>query len=398
LLPACRRALLLALPCVAAVLLAGCRPAYERRPWTLAYQYDDSGQRLPTILPAGGPIFYRALQPEGAAPSPTGTHLLMATQEGELWLYDALKGGASLRLAEQGVTAQFWPDVSPWSPDGKAVVYVQGGDLIYQRLGGEHRALTTTGDVFTAAISPDGMQVAYGRRDSKDQDQGLWRIPVIGGEPTELVPPTHDIFHACCPHWSPDGKWIAFLQAFEGGALGVVSADGADLRPGIEAAWEPLQWLPDGSAVLFTRIMYGEPGDGVHSYGVGANKTSLLTASDRMATYALSPDGTQALVASWREASDGKVADPKVEIVSVATGAIEGQPVKLPGAARHISWAPDGKQVALLVDDASGKGTVLYSRDGLSSLQPQPGGASGLIGWVRQWQPKRPWWRFWAKG
>jgi len=395
--PACRRALLVTPLLVVVALLAGCRPSYERRPWTLTFQYDDSGQRLPTIIPQGGPIFHRALQPEGLAPSPSGTHLLMATQEGELWLHDVLQGGASsARLAAQGVQAQFWPDVSPWAPDGRALVSVQGGNLVYQRLGGTPRPLTTTGDVFTGAISPDGRRVAFGRRDAQDQDLGLWAVPITGGEPQQLVPATHDIFHACCPHWSPNGQWIAFLQAFEGGALGIVSADGADLRAGIEAAWEPLHWLPDSNTVLFTKILYGEPGDGVHSYNVDAAKTSLLTAGGRNATYALAPDATQALVASWSEASDGEVSGAKLEIVDVATGAVAGQAVKLTGAARHLTWAPDSTQIAVLVDDAQGQGSILTSTDGLAQLQPGAHDVSALAGWVRLWQPKRPWWRFWG--
>jgi hypothetical protein len=392
--PVCRRALLVA-PLVALVLLAGCRPAYERRPWTLAFQYDDSGQRLPTVVPMGGPFFHRALQPEGAAPSPTGTHLLLVTQTGELWLYDVLKAQLS-QLAAKGVRAQFWPEVSPWSPDGKAMVYSLGGNLIYERLGGGHRQLTQTSDVFTAAISPDGTQVAYGRRDAKDQDQGLWVVPVAGGEPREVVPATNDIFHACCPHWSPDGKWIAFLQAFEGGALGVVSADGKELRQGRDAAWEPLLWLPDSSAVLYPSIIYGEPGDGVHRYDVASDKLSVVAAGGRTATCALSADATRVLVASWHEASDGKVSDSAAETVEVATGATTGESVKLAGAARSCFWAPDGRQVALLVDDAQGHGTVMYGAAGLGSLQPQTAGASALAGWVRLWQPPRPWWRFWG--
>ena len=395
--PTCRQALLIA-PLILAVALAnGCRPAYERQPWTLAFQYDDTGQRLPTVLPMGGPFFYRALQPEGAAPSPTGAHMLMATQEGELWLYDVLARGEALRrLAQRGVAAQFWPDVSPWSLDGRTFVYVQDGDLFIRPLDGQPRRLTTTGDVFTAAISPDGKQVAFGRRDAQEQDQGLWRVPADGGDAQRLVSPTNDIFHACCPHWSPDGKWIAFLQAFEGGALGVVSADGLDLRAGIEAAWEPLRWLPDSKTLLFTKIVYGEPGDGVHAYNVDTKKTSLLTASGRNTTYALSPDGTRALVASWREASDGKVTDGKLQIASVTTGALEGQPAALSGSAASCHWAPDGRQFAVLVEDAQGNGSVLYGREGLAALQQMPGAASGVIGWVRLWQPRRPWWRFWG--
>jgi len=318
----------------------------------------------------------------------------MATQEGELWSYSKLRRLPMWVLSGgRSVTPQFWTDVSPWSRDGRAFVYVQEGNLIYRRLVGQPRQLTTTGDVFTAAISPDGKQVAYGRRDAKQQDRGLWVVPVAGGEPKQLVPPTGDVFTACCPHWSPDGKWIAFLQAFEGGALGVVAADGSEVRQGIEAAWEPVRWLPDGKTVLFAQIVYGESADGVHSYNVETKQTGLIAEKGRHATYVLSPDGGRALVASWREGHEGKVAEGKLQIVDVVTLVAEGPALKLPGAVGRCQWAPDGRQMAVLVDNANGRAMLWYGRNGLTDIKPLAE-ASDAIGWARLWQ--RPWWRFWG--
>jgi dipeptidyl aminopeptidase/acylaminoacyl peptidase len=392
LLPLSRRALLPLILLVA--MLCGCAPSFVRRPWTLAYQ--DDGQRLPAMVAQTGPFFYRTLQPEGAAASPTGTHVLMATQEGELWAYGVLGHGRDQRqLAESGVRAQFWPDVSPWSPDGRAFVYVQQGNLFYQRLRGRPRQLTTTADVFTAAISPDGKQVAFGRKDAKDQDLGLWVIPVSGGEPRQLVPPTNDIFHACCPHWSPDGKWIAFLQAFEGGALGVVSADGSDVRLGLQAAWEPVRWTPDSQTILFAQVVYGESADGVQSYNVAAKQTTIVAAHQRHAIFDMGPRGDRLLLASWQENTKGAATKGDVQIVDLTTLVPEGSPVPLPGKAGSCHWAPDGKQMAVLVDDAKGQSTVYYAKTGLADLKPAAP-SSCIIGWVRQWQP--PWWqRLWRR-
>lgn len=376
-------------------LLSGCAPSYERRPWTLVYQSGDD-LRLPTRIGDGGPFFYRGLQPQGAAPSPRGTHLLMATEAGELWLYQVIaRRGQFTRLAEKGVVAQFWQHVSPWAEDGKAFVYVRDGNLIYQRLGRSPRLIASTGDVFTASISTDGLLVTFGRRDALQEDLGLWVASVQGGDARQIVPPTGDIFHACCPHWSPDGQRIAFLQAYEGGALGVVSADGSNLRVGIEAAWEPVRWLPDSSSVLFTKTIYGEPSDGIYRYDVSSDRASLLAAGGRQATYALDADGARALVASWSETADGKVSDARLEILNLQTGAIEGQPVALAGAVEASTWAPDSRQIALLIRDAQGTGWVWHSPNGLEKLQRFTV-ASSLAGWVRLWQPpNRPsWWPF----
>jgi dipeptidyl aminopeptidase/acylaminoacyl peptidase len=408
---ACRRALVTALLLLAAALLSGCPPPAERIPW--GYGRRPWGP----VLRTSGDNPYLALfdgarpqepfatwgcvvAPGGAGISPLGTHMAVAP-EGPLELVIIslpLRGSVTgpggapwVLLPRTSVEPQFWPDVSPWSPDGRAFVYVQQGNLMYRRFGGQPRQLTTTRDVFTASISPDGKQVAYGRRDANEQDGGLWVVPVASSEARQLVPPTGDIFTACCPHWSPDGKWIAFLQAFEGGALGVVSADGTDLRQGLQPAWEPIRWLPDGKTVLFAQVVYGESGDGVRGYNVDTKQTGLIAEAERHVTYALSPDGKQALVGSWKVGSDSKVTDGKLQVYDLAALAPEGSPLKVPGSAGRCLWAPDGRQMAVLVDSTDGKGMLWYGRDGLTDMKPLAA-ASDAIGWARLWQP--PWWRF----
>jgi hypothetical protein len=409
----CRR--LLWLPLIFAVaLLCGCPPpalriplGYQRHPWMAMHVERIAGDpnsaasldHIYCDYPGQGPfsVFYKSLQPEAAVASPTGTQVAMVTSardgsspEGGLWIYAPLARGFD-RLVDAGVKAQSWDEVSPWSPDGRALVYVQSGNLVYRPLAGQPKQLTYTGDVFTAAISPDGRQVAYGRRDANGADEGLWSVPAAGGQPKPLAPPTKDIFHACNPHWSPDGKWIAFLQAYEGGALGVVSADGSDLRTGLEAAWEPVKWLPDSQTVLFAKIMAGEPGDGVQSYNVAMKQVTPLAARGRNATYALSPDATRLLVASWHESSIGKVSDCQMQLFNLTSQTPEGDARKLDGFVPACAWAPDGKQMALLLDGGRGKTAVWYSADGIARLGPL-GEASAFAGWARQWQP--PWWRF----
>src|SRR3982751_3560854 len=57
------------------------------------------------------------------------------------------------------------------------------------------------------------------------------------------------------PHFSPDGKWIAFTSTRAGGpAVWLVSSDGGDPR---RLTWSPAGerargWTPDGRSVLFS--------------------------------------------------------------------------------------------------------------------------------------------------
>ena len=79
----------------------------------------------------------------------------------------------------------------------------------------------------------------------------LWVVPRGGGEARRLtVHPGRETN----PHFSPDGKWIAFTGEYDGNAdVYVVSVDGGDPRrltfhPGADVV---AGWTPDGRAVLF---------------------------------------------------------------------------------------------------------------------------------------------------
>ena len=67
-----------------------------------------------------------------------------------------------------------------------------------------------------ATLSPDGTRVVYQVRTidrEKDKYRShLWMVPASGGEPRQL---THGEGKNTGAAWSPDGKWIAFLEGDE---------------------------------------------------------------------------------------------------------------------------------------------------------------------------------------
>jgi Tol biopolymer transport system component len=345
-----------------------------RLPWTVAYLSGENDQ----LVAQGLHTFSAALAHGAAAASPTGAHIVAVSQVGELWLVPTLSG-QPLRLVESGVDGNFLNLVSPWSADGRALVYMQNGNLFYRRLSGSPRQLTTTGDASTASISPDGKMVAFGRKDKQEKDGGLWVVSVKGGEPKRIVEPSGDIFAACCPHWSPDGQWIAFLQAYEGGALGVARADGSDTRVGIEAAWEPLRWSPDSNTVYFPRVLYGEQADGLWSYSVADKRAGLLTASGQQSAYELSPDGTKMLVATAKPAKPRTPAQTKVSILNLPAATPVGETQTVSGEPHQCLWSPSG-QIALLLYEKDA--LRLVSGNDLKTLQRGPE-AKALVGWIR---------------
>lgn len=288
--------------------------------------------------------------------------------------------GEPVKLTSAPVASHFWPDVSPWSRNGRALVYVSNGNVFYQRLGRRAQQLSNTGGAFTAALSPDSSRVAFGRKDAAEKDLGLWVVEV-GGEkqPRQLVDSTGDVFSACCPTWSPDGQWISFLQAYEGGALGITKADGTETHLGIEAAWQPLHWLPDSTTLLFPRVPYGDLPDGLWTLPVGAPKAKLLVDAGKDVQYALSPDATRALLAVSTPSIKKPPSQSRLSLISLPTGAAEPATYPVTGQALHVYWSPKG-DVALL--NAIGDHTeMLVSAGDLSKFQTL-GEARHGAGWV----------------
>jgi tricorn protease len=87
----------------------------------------------------------------------------------------------------------------------------------------------------------------------------IWTVPRDGGSARRIV--ASDPGWAAHPHFSPDGKWIAFTGSFDGNQdVYVVPAGGGELKrltmhPGSDVA---VGWTPDGARVLFrsTRETY----------------------------------------------------------------------------------------------------------------------------------------------
>ena len=102
------------------------------------------------------------------------------------------------------------------APDGRSVVFSQGGDLFRLVLGRTDPVLLLPRrpDAVAGAnqpdISPDGRWVAY------NDDGNLWRVDIDGSGPTQLTPTTYrdpeqtvQVVNAA-PDISPDGSRIAF--------------------------------------------------------------------------------------------------------------------------------------------------------------------------------------------
>ncbi|GAA0573973.1 hypothetical protein GCM10010172_68220 [Paractinoplanes ferrugineus] len=152
---------------------------------------------------------------------------------------------------------------------GSTVAYVRDGDVYVSRGSGETR-LTTGGGNSRPRWSPDGRQIAYLKGGQ------LWTMRADGGAARRLTTRA-----AGGPSWSPDSKWIAFASLSCTGGPGVyrIAAGTASAQPEVlfprdcrseELPDEPelsgiapkqlterlrtddaVAWSPDGTSIAF---------------------------------------------------------------------------------------------------------------------------------------------------
>jgi dipeptidyl aminopeptidase/acylaminoacyl peptidase len=185
-----------------------------------------------------------------ATASPDGA-LVVYVHDGALWTVDANGSGARRIAALDG---EVWPgNPIAWSADNRhvAVPLLTGRTELVDLETGATAHVQAVG----AALSPDGMRVAYADVD------GLQVAAADGSRPRLLAAGLYVSGGALA--WSPDGQWIAVCATLADGhaQVVVVHPDGSDLH-GLAVAGNPafVTWSRDGRlAWVGARIQVAEP-------------------------------------------------------------------------------------------------------------------------------------------
>ncbi len=296
--------------------------------------------------------------------SPQGDRIAFVSREGgqlaQVWSMpmNATSGkptGAAQRIT---VNSGERPD---FSPDGKSVVFVRGGDLVVVPVtGGEERALVRgeqQNPVSWPCFSPDSKWVYFNRMEGTD---GLWvrRVPAVGGASSRVMkaPILLGI--------SPSGKYMAYYHgvtpaADDGATIGFATIDGVEFaKLRLPEVTYLGRWNRDDHFIFENSDIPG-----------GLNRVTIADRSLREisppSTYdrnpALSPDGRYLAVQRWID-DDHRLMllDPSGTVIRTLTtiGRFAGGQV----------WSPDSKYLAFVnavrqlevVDVATGRARVLY--------------------------------------
>jgi dipeptidyl aminopeptidase/acylaminoacyl peptidase len=250
------------------------------------------------------------------------------------------------------------------SPDGKSIAYVatvidkrthsyRSAVWVTPTAGGIARRLTAEpADATDPSWSPDGNYLAFlseregvatraekseQRALGKDKSQ-IWLLPTGGGEARQLTFLPHG---ASAPHWSPEGRSLAFTAL-----VGPLDEEGEDGKPLPKARVIDRLWYRlDGVGFIHDRRSH------LFFIPVEGGTPVQLTAGDwDDGDPAWSPDGTRLAFVSSRAEDRWRMPAPDLYVLTIEEGHA-GELRQLTDGTLSCgspSWSPDGETIAFL--------------------------------------------------
>nr|HEV7952675.1 S9 family peptidase [Candidatus Acidoferrales bacterium] len=247
-------------------------------------------------------------------------------------------------------------------------------------------------------ISPDGRWVAYEvthtNWESNAFERELWLADTTSPRRIRLTSSKGSSYDA---HWSPDGKWIAFLSnrpPLLAGAkenksqIYLISSSGGEAREltKVETGVNSFSWAPDGHSIAYTATdpptkarkdrdeKYGEiqvissDYSMTHLWTISVAAGDLPDAGDTSHTnnprqltegnsytvgsFAWSPDSTRIAFSAQRDPDLGSAETADIYVVTAADRAVK-KIVSTPGPDTDPVWSPDGAEIAYQTADGN---------------------------------------------
>ena len=283
--------------------------------------------------------------------------------------------------------ARLWP----WLAGGAVVVTIAAVAIamtLQNRAGGGSNpapsvqlvALTSSGTVGAAAISPDGKHVAYVQRGdapaaplspSEQTGDSLWLQNIASRSAVTIVQPEPGVaFHALTI--TPDGNFVDYIRVSPGSRWEMwrVPLLGGPARRVAEHATSPPGWSPDGTRMAYLnnvppnsveRQLVVADADGSNARPIATRKLPqryvTLTMTYRPDTRPIwLPDGQSIVVqASDESAHPGEVQIVRVDVVNGAETLL----YRFPSGVATGRWAavllePDGRSMLATVSEPAG--------------------------------------------
>jgi len=247
-----------------------------------------------------------------------------------------------------------------WSPDGQEIVFttdISGRPNLWKvrASGGWPVQLTQSDDRQTSAVwSPDGKWIVFQQDHGGDELWDLYAIPSDGGEAVNLT--KTPMIREFNPHWSHDGRTIAFSYKpkdgtqFEIALLDWNTRKVRKLTNEQQAgySWSFVAWSGDDKKIYANRVNPPYTDADIYRIDVATGKFENFTAHQGTIHYlasSLSPDGGTLLLSS--DAKDGYMNVARLEVATKkVTWITDSKWETFAG-----TFSPDGKRYSYVVNE-----------------------------------------------
>jgi len=247
-----------------------------------------------------------------------------------------------------------------WSPDGQQIVFttdISSRPNLWKvrASGGWPIQLVQSDDrQYSAVWSPDGRWIVYQQDRAGNELWDLYAIPSDGGEPLNLT--STPAIREQDPHWSHDGRTIAFAyKPKDGTQYDIALLDWStrkvhkltnEQQPGY--SWNVVAWSSDDKTIYADRVNPPFTDANIYRIDVASGKLENLTPHQGTIRYlasSLSPEGGTILLSS-----DAKGGYMNIALLDVASKKVTWV-TDLKWEAYSGNFSPDGKRYSFTVNE-----------------------------------------------